>query len=84
MLVNPAAKTFCFNFVQNKVGHFSRNDCGVEKQPFLQGLLEETSIMMGEGGLWLEGVNAQSMMAEFPGLFPPLWAPPMWPLVRLN
>jgi hypothetical protein len=71
MLVNPAAKTFCFNSALDKVGHFSGNDWGVESQPFLQGLLEETLITMGERGFWPEGVNAQSIMAEFPGLFSP-------------
>ena len=71
MLVNPAAKTFYFNFDPDKVGRFSANDWGGESQPFLQGLLEESSTAACEQGLWPEGVSAQSIMAEFPGLFSP-------------
>jgi hypothetical protein len=69
MLVNPAAKTFFFNFAPDKVGNFSENIRGVKSQPFLQGLFDETPATMGEQGFWPEGVNAQSIMSEFPGLF---------------
>ena len=44
---------------------------GVENQPFLQGLLEVSSNVGSEQGLWPAGVNTLSLMVKFSGLFFP-------------
>ena len=69
MMVNAASKTFSFGFAPDKIGHFSRCDWEGEDQPFLQGLLEETSGMLGKGPVWPDGTSAQGIIAEFPTLF---------------
>ena len=43
MMVNAATKTFSFGFAPGKIGHFSRCEGERERQPYLQGLLRETS-----------------------------------------
>ena len=69
MLVNAASKTFSFGFAPDKLGHFSHCDRGGDSEPYLQGLLEETSYMMEERDVGPNGINARSIIAEFPALF---------------
>jgi len=71
MLVNPAARTFSFSFAPGETGQFSDGSGVAETQPFLQALFEEASSVAVPRGPWPEGVDAQSIMAEFPGLFSP-------------
>jgi len=69
MMVNAATKTFSFGFAPSKIGHFSRCEGERERQPYLQGLLRETSGLLEARDGWPDGFSARGIIGEFPSLF---------------
>ena len=73
MMVNAATKTFSFGFAPGKIGHFSRCEGERERQPYLQGLLRETSGLLEARDGWPDGFSARGIIAEFPSVFFSTW-----------
>jgi hypothetical protein len=69
MVVDAATKTFSFGFAPGKIDHFSRCEGERESQPYLQGLLRETSGLLEVRDGWPDSFSARDIIAEFPPLF---------------
>jgi len=70
MLVDVVARQFSFGFAPQRTGKFGNPRGETWENPYLRSLVAQISEVAGKQTAICNGFGLESLMSEFPGLFP--------------